>query len=500
MTNTGNTGNTGKCAVYLRESIDAAGDAHNVGDQRAVCLPHAAKHGLAVARVYCDNDISAFTGKHRPGYQEMMAAAGRGEFTAIVLWQTSRLWRNRAERAAGIDLLSKAKVSIYAVQGPSLDLATASGRAMAGILGEFDTMESEVKKERQTMAAEQSARRGERWPGGHRPTGWAEEWITVQTRTGPKLRRSLVPHEIEAGAIREACSALLAAGRDANISAVARRWNALYASHGMRPPQAPYGPLPADPWSRQTVTAVLLNPCIAGLRYYKGEYVADGNWPAIVEPETWHSVVAILKDPARKPPKGVRTLLGGIATCECGNIVTGTPTRTGAPGYKCQHSTRPASWEGSHVTVRAAEVNEYVESVAIARLSRPDVADLVAPKRPDAAPLRERAAAIRRNLEEIAADRADGLMSRAEWLAAKERADARLAAIEAELATITGSNVLAPFASAESAAATWAALDLSGRRAVVRELMTVTLIPAGRGARVFDPIKRVVIEWREDAE
>ncbi len=42
---------------------------------------------------------------------------------------------------------------------------------------------------------------------------------------------------------------------------------------------------------------------------------------------------------------------------------------------------------------------------------------------------------------------------------------------------------------------TWPALDLSGRRAVVREVMTVTLIPAGRGARTFDPMRRVMIEW-----
>ena len=52
---------------------------------------------------------------------------------------------------------------------------------------------------------------------------------------------------------------------------------------------------------------------------------------------------------------------------------------------------------------------------------------------PDVAALREEAAAIRRNLEEMAADRALGLITRPQLLAATGRANIRLEEIGAEL-------------------------------------------------------------------
>lgn len=60
-----------------------------------------------------------------------------------------------------------------AAKGPSLDLSTAYGRGLAGLLGEFDTMESEVKSERVQRAAKQRADEGRR--NGALPFGWRVE-------------------------------------------------------------------------------------------------------------------------------------------------------------------------------------------------------------------------------------------------------------------------------------------------------------------------------------
>ena len=43
-------------------------------------------------------------------------------------------------------------MSVAAVKGVSFDLTTAQGRGQAGILGEVDTMETEIKAERQQLA------------------------------------------------------------------------------------------------------------------------------------------------------------------------------------------------------------------------------------------------------------------------------------------------------------------------------------------------------------
>ncbi len=64
-----------------------------------------------------------------------MSQARRGELDRIVVFHSSRLWRNRRERARDIDALAKMRVGIMAVKGPDLDLSTAYGRGLAGLLG-----------------------------------------------------------------------------------------------------------------------------------------------------------------------------------------------------------------------------------------------------------------------------------------------------------------------------------------------------------------------------
>lgn len=113
--------------------------------------------------------------------------------------------------------------------------------------------------------------------------------------------------------------------------------------------------------------------------------------------ETWRAVRSILDDPTRKPPRGVRTLLGGLALCPCGNVVTGMPSHTGYHIYRCTPATRNRAYHGGHVARQAEPVETFVEKLVVARLSRPDAADLVSVEEAgvDVAGLREEAAAIR---------------------------------------------------------------------------------------------------------
>lgn len=90
-----------RAAIYAHESVDAVGDAHNVAGQQAVAEPYAERHHLTVAAVFTGNDISAKNPGWRPGYEAMMEAAARAQFEVIIVTHTSRLWRNRRERAGG---------------------------------------------------------------------------------------------------------------------------------------------------------------------------------------------------------------------------------------------------------------------------------------------------------------------------------------------------------------------------------------------------------------
>ena len=130
----------------------------------------------------------------------------------------------------------------------------------------------------------------------------------------------------------------------------------------------------------------------------------------------------ILEDPARKPPRGVRTLLGGLALCPCGNVVTGMPSHTGHHIYRCTPATRNRAYPGGHVARQAGPVEMFIEKLVVARLSRPDAADLVTVEEAgvDVAALREEAAAIRREPGGDGRDRALGLITRPQMLKATE--------------------------------------------------------------------------------
>jgi DNA invertase Pin-like site-specific DNA recombinase len=472
-----------RCLIYTRISKDKLGDGHGVANQLADLEKRALARGWTITHRLSDNDIGVTrkdptaAGKYRPGYEEVLRLVDAHAVDVVYCWKWDRFIREPLDLEYLIPRFDKAGVRFAEAEG-TIDLGTDSGRLAARILVAVAKAEQERKSERQKLANEAAAVGGQRRLGTPRPFGYRDDHVT--------------PDPVEGPAVAAACGVLLGGG---TLSGVMREWSAA----GLRPAQAPFGPLPAQVWTRQSIRTILLNPRIAGLSAYHGEIVGQGNWEPLVAEETWRAVHAILEDPGRKPPRGVRTLLGGLALCPCGNVVSGMPSHTGRYIYRCAPQKRNRAWSGMHVARQSVPVEQFIIKLVIARLSRPDAADLLAVPEggPDVAGLREEAAAIRRNLEEMAADRALGLITRPQMLAATGRANARLAEIAADLQTAAQENVLTPLVAAENAAAVWAELDLSRQRAVIKTLMTITLLSPGKGARrLFDPATIEVI-WRQ---
>ena len=471
-----------RAGLYQRISLDKAGDEHGVANQLADQKRTAGARGYTITLIESDNDISALTGKRRPGYERIMAAAAAGEIDVILVFQTSRFWRYRRQRAEGIEILRKAGVSLVATRGPSLDMSSAYGRAMAGLLGEFDTMESEVKSERQQLANRAGAEAGKARKGTPRPFGWQADRITLE--------------EAEAGAIHDACTALLAGG---TITGIVRDWE----KRGVRPHQMvlPFGPLPegTQTWTRTSVRLILSNPRNAGIAIYKGAETGRGEWEAIVPEETYRAVAALLADTTRKPTQGVTTLLGGIGLCRCGNYVRGSRGGNGQPSYRCHIPTRDGR-AGPHVFSKREPVDDYVGRLVVERLSRPDAAGLVPGKNAGAeagvTALRDEANAVRVRLARLGALYAEGTITEADLTGGRAAGAKRLAEIDAKLAGLGRESVLSPLLAAADVQAAWDKLSTDRRRAVVDTLMVVTLHPAGRGARAFSP-DIVTVEWRK---
>ena len=164
-----------RVVTYSRISQDTAGEGKGVARQVEACRDLATSRGWKIAKEYSDNDISAFSGKHRPGYTELMADIAAGLVDVIVVYQSSRIWRDRVERAQAFDVLAEHRIALVATQGSDFDFSTAQGRMLAGIITEFDTAESAVKSERVKAAAAQ--RRAEGRTNGPPLYGWERHYL-----------------------------------------------------------------------------------------------------------------------------------------------------------------------------------------------------------------------------------------------------------------------------------------------------------------------------------
>src|SRR5574342_744679 len=139
--------------------------------QRRECVAVERSDAAVGVTEYVDYDRSAAKGRPRQRYRALLAAVERGEVRRVYVLHQSRLWRNRRERAEGIEVLRRHRVTLVAARGPRLDMSTASGRSVAALLGEIDTMESELKGERLAVWHATRAERG--LPAtGPAPYGW----------------------------------------------------------------------------------------------------------------------------------------------------------------------------------------------------------------------------------------------------------------------------------------------------------------------------------------
>jgi site-specific DNA recombinase len=421
-------------------------------DGRTTLEKRAEARGWTVTHRLSDNDIGVTrkdptaAGRYRPGYEEVLRLVDAHAVDVVLCWKWDRFIREPLDLEYLIPRFDKAGVRFAEADG-MIDLGTDSGRLAARILVAVAKAEQERKAERQKLANEVAAVAGQRRLGTPRPFGYAEDRVSA--------------HPVEGPAVADACKVLLGGG---TISEVMREWQAA----GLQPAQSKTGK-----WNRTSIRTILLNPRIAGLSVYRGEIVGTGQWEPLVAEETWRAVRAILEDPSRIPPRGIRTLLGGLVRCPCGNVVTGMPSHTGRSIYRCAPASRNEDYSGGHVARQAAPVEDFITRLVVARLSRPDAVDLLAASGGgvDVAALREEAAAIRATQEEMARDRVLGLVTRAQVIAANDVGNTRLASIAQELEEAARENVLAPLVAATNIVGVWQDMDLSRKRAIIKTLV-----------------------------
>jgi site-specific DNA recombinase len=460
-----------RAMIYTRISDDQTGRGLGVARQLEDCKALAERHGWAVVNHFDDNDISAYSGKRRPGFEAMLDAMKAGEFDALLCWHTDRLYRTMRDLERVIEIADAKRIEIRTVQGGTLDLSTSAGRMVARILGSVARQESEHSSERRKRANAQRAAAGQ-WSTTRRPFGY--------TRTGE-------PVEPEAAAIKMAVHDVLA-GK--SVRQVAREWNAA----GLQTTGT------AKEWRSPMVRRVLVNPRCAALVVHQGKTVGPGDWTPIIDEDTHHGIVAYLNDPLRVRKTGFERRYQGSGVYLCG--VCGSPLQSySASGgkkraYRCPNA--------SHVRRQSEALDKHVDDFVLGRLSMPDAVELAnALANPgsavDVAELHAQKSALQARQEELAALFAEGSISAPQLKRGTAELSIAVDSLDRQLAAATQGNPAAELVGAAGNLAQlrkrWAKLSPDIRGKIIDQLVIVTVNRSPRGLRRFDP-NFVRVDWK----
>lgn len=129
-------------AIYCRVSTDDQNNARQLGDLSA----WADRLGvLVVARYF---ETASGTKANRVQRSKCLQEALQRRFDAILVTECSRWSRSLPDLLHSLDKLASVNVSLLALNGPSFDMATPTGRLMAGIIGSFAQFERDLIAER----------------------------------------------------------------------------------------------------------------------------------------------------------------------------------------------------------------------------------------------------------------------------------------------------------------------------------------------------------------
>jgi DNA invertase Pin-like site-specific DNA recombinase len=460
-------------AIYTRISQDSTGQQLGVTRQLEDCTQLADRLGWKVVTRFDDNDISAYDGRRRPGFEAMLTAMKAGEFGALICWHTDRLYRSMKDLERLIDVAEDKGVQLRTVQGGDIDLATSAGRMIARILGSVARQESEHKGERHRRANQQKREAGAWRATGRRKFGY--------TNSGEPLDR-------EATAFRDAAGAVLG-GR--SLRSVANEWNAqgLLTTGG-------------KPWSNLQLRRALKRPLYAGLVEHNGHIVGCGQWAALIDETTHHGLVAMLSDPERGRGGNFETkhMGSGVYLCgKCGGkLYAAFPHGPGKLHYTCRDGR-------NHLGRSGALLDAYVEAIVLAWFSQPKTRKRLSTllnrgRDVDVKALQSQRDALQARMDKLARMHVAGDIDDSQLRSGTIEHRAQRDAIDKVLGKVARRSPAAGMLAADDPRAYWDGCSPDLRGKIVDEIMTVTVKPAPRGPWFKDRNNPTLAEWERFGE
>lgn len=462
------------CAVYCRISDDRAEQGLGVARQEKDGRALAERKGWDVADVYVDNDISATRKdgkvKHRPDFERLRDDLRSRRVTAVVAWDFDRLFRDPLEQEQFFLLCEQIGGVRVATIGDEVDIESGHGLLVARIKGAVAAEEARKISERSKRKHLELAEKGAFAGGGTRPFGFDADRVTIRSD--------------EASRIEQAAERVLAGE---TLRAVCRAWNA-----------EGFHTVTGKKWSPYVLRTILTAGRTCGWREHRGVLVAEAVWPAILDRRTTDRLRALLLDPGRRQNGNPRRyVLTGLLVCgRCGARMVARPRGDKRRAYTCARG--PGFHGCGKLGALADPLEDWVADQTLARLDTPAYAKAAGNDTASVDAILAELADVEARLEQAGRDYyAERIITREVFAGAQTALMARQTALRAEVARMERQTRAAALAGQGARlAADWAGMTVDQRRAVLDvAVATVTLNPAVRGRRAFDP-GRVNLRWR----
>ena len=457
---------TKRAAIYCRISEDKEGLGLGVKRQEDDCVALVNRNGWEVIEIFTDNDISAYSGKLRPKYKEMVSRINDKEFDVVVVWHNDRLHRSPRELEDFIDLCEKTKITVQTVQAGLFDLGTSSGRATARILGAVARQSSEQSSDRIKRKNLEVAMAGKPWGKKQRTYGHTECLSNIV--------------EEEARAIQIVAKRFLAGE---SLYSLAKWLN-----------ENNYRTIKGGTFSTKAIRDILKSARISSRREYAGEIVGKGTWPQIISHEESDAIRAKFKNRSSKNFVNRKYLLTGLLRCGlCGAKLVGC-----SGVFLCRKN--PRTGEGcSGIYLTSSHTEKFITEAVLTRLNSPRLIDYIKSKAVNTSSLSAHSelTTISEKEIELAEMFGVGELSRVELGAAKAKLNKRKFELERVLSKEMGAISLGEdLGSPEVIVKKWASLNLDRQRVIVKAVLEfVNVQRAKSGINVFDP-SRLEPVWK----
>jgi DNA invertase Pin-like site-specific DNA recombinase len=319
-----------RCAVYTRKSSDEGLDQefNSLDAQREACAAFIASQvGLGwklVPEHYDDGGISGGT-MDRPALKRLLADITAQQVDVVVVYKIDRLTRSLGDFARIVEVFDGNGVSFVSVT-QQFNTTTSMGRLTLNVLLSFAQFEREVTAERIRDKIAASKKKG-MWMGGTVPLGYrVDNRKLLVKEPEATFVRGLFIRYLELRSVPALATEMTRQAQDAENNDASR---------------------PGWVFTRRVgkgmLYTLLSNPIYVGKLRHRHQ-VYDGEHPAIIDPDLFDQVQAVLEEQAATPRGSIANpdshLLTGLLFDDIGDRMSPTHARAHGKRYHYYISSR----------------------------------------------------------------------------------------------------------------------------------------------------------------